>query len=115
MKIFEIAARSINDPLGYKTHQLTLPDDIHGQTFHLEFVGSSKKFPNTVRAKYDNEELYNKEYIVTVYDRLTNEVEVIHLGQNHLKVTYDFANPEEAQEYLDEFHIKLLIGKGYIK
>ena len=57
----------------------------------------------------------NIEYIITVYDRLTNEVEVIHTGGMHLPVYYDFDSPDEAQRYLDKFNIQLNIGKGYIK
>jgi len=60
--------------------------------------GSCKDEPNTVFAKYTNnksKELHEVEYIVMKYDRLTNEVEVIHMGGTHLPVYFDFSTPEK--------------------
>ena len=104
---------------GVQTHQTTLPDWTYKQAFELTSIGSSKEYPNTVRAKYTNvggnKEDGTIEYIVTVYDRLMNEVEVIRMGGRHLPVYFDFDSPEKAQRYLNKFNIELRTGSGYIK
>lgn len=102
---------------GHLSHQSTLSPWVYEQTFHFDSESSGNKYPNTHRAKYSNhgnKEEGTSEMIVTVYDRLNNSVEVIHMGQNHLPVYFDFDSPEKAQRYLDKFNIELKTGSGYI-
>jgi hypothetical protein len=114
----EFKARTYIDKPGVRTHQTSLPSRIYNDVFKFSSAGPGRTEPNSVYTKYDNngdKDLGESEHIITKYDRLTNNVEVIHTGQSHLPVYYDFNSPEKAQQYLTKFNIKLNIGKGYIK
>lgn len=103
---------------GVRTHTTKLPLNVAEHPFEKTFSGPGKTAPNSVFTKYFNgidKDVAGLEYIITKYDRLTNEVEIIHTGNTHLPVYFDFDSPEKAQKYLDRFGITLHKGKGYIK
>jgi hypothetical protein len=101
-----------------KTHTTHLPLNVAEHPFEKAFSGPGKTAPNSEFTRYSNgvdKDVAGMEFIITKYDRLTNEVEIIHTGNTHLPVYFDFDNPERAQKYLDKFNIILNKGKEYIK